>query len=197
LADISGLGNLQESEPLDFDTYKDVGEGRAFPKRGKYTLLAPEGFTSESFTESRAGALLAQIDPTIVGPTNEGYQLRYKRISAKTFNRGGTPASQIGDYLRACGRRGQLSADPQEVADAVEGTAGQVYEALCDWNLYAKGQNEDGTDFVIKGMENFPSDGNGGHVPYVDSPTVVDPETGSPKRLWANLDIVRFLPATD
>ena len=193
MADISNL-SIAPSEPLDFDAYKSVGEGKTFPTKGRYTLRAPDSFPAEAFAPNKAGtALTVQIDPTIVGPVGEGRTLKFTRVSAKTFQRGGVTVSQLGDYLKACGQTGKLSGDPQEQANAAEATAGQVYEADLDWRLYAKGANKDGSDLVIEGMEKFPKDDNGGYVPYVESPTQLN-ENGEPKRLWANLTISRFIP---
>lgn len=197
MPDISSL-NILPSEPLDFTLYKSVGESRPFPGKGRYTLRATESFPAEAFAPNKAGtALTIQIDPTIVGPTGEGRTLKYTRISAKTFKRGTTVVSQLGDYLKACGKsNGVLSGDPQEQANAAESTAGCIFEANLDWRLYAKGAAKDGSDLVIDGMENFPPDGSGGHVPYLVSDTLLNPETGEPKRLWANLVIDSFIPAS-
>lgn len=200
MADISALGQLQPAEELNLDTYQDVGSGRRpafqFPKAGRYTLRAPESFPAEAFGRTKSGALSVQIDPTIVGPTNEGLTVRFQRISATTYQRNGQPVSKIGDYLRACGRKGRLSADPQEIADAVSETAGMVYEAQLDWRLYAKGhaKNDSGV-LEVRGMDNFPKNENGEPMPYVLSETQTNPETGEPVRLRANLDIVWFYPA--
>lgn len=193
-ADISNL-NLQASEALDLDSYPVAGAGKKFPPKGRYTLRATESFTSESFGESKAGALTIQIDPTIVGPIGEGRTLKYTRISAKTWKdtKTGKVRSQLGDYLKACGQSGSVSGNPQEQANAAEQTAGATFEAYLDWRLFAKGANPDGSDLVIEGMENFPQDPNGGHVPFIPSPTQTDPATGEAKRLWANLVIDGFI----
>ena len=190
MADISHLGNLNPSEPLDLDTYKLGSGGRPFPPRGRYTLQAPEQFT---FGKTKAGNLSAQIDPTIVGPAPyDGRQLLYTRVSAKTFESGPRKgASQLGDYLKATGREGALSGDPQQAADAVVETANRTFEAELDWTLYHKP-----TQLKIEGMENFPTNGDGQRQPYIDSPSGELNEDGTPKRVWANLYIRRFLPAT-
>lgn len=190
MADISSLGDLNASEPLDMNIYKDTRERTGFqlPKKGRYSVRAPENFPSEAFGKTQAGFLSAQVDPTIVGPSNEGYRVRFTKVSAKTFKRGGVTVSQVGDYLRACGRRVNVSGAPQELADAVEQTANLTYEVDGDWRVYEKG-----TGFVLEGMENFPSDGNGGHIPVIDSPTQVD-ENGVPNKLRANFVISRYVP---
>ena len=191
MADISELGQLKASEPLDLDTYKLGGGGQPFPPRGRYTLQAPEQFT---FGKTNAGNLSAQIDPTIVGPEPyNGRTLRFTRVSAKTFESGPRKgASQLGDYLKATGRAGALSGDPQEAANAVEETANRTFEAELDWALFHKPSG-----LKIEGMQNFPSDGNGGRLPYIDSPTGEKNEDGSTKRVWANLYIRRFYPASE
>ena len=188
MANIGSL-NIAPSEPLNLSDYPAVGGGRKFPIKGRYTLRAAESFPAEAFASNKAGtALTIQIDPTIVGPTNEGYQLKYKRISAKVFKRGAKSASQLGDYLKAVGVDGTVPADPQAQADLVEQTAGRVFEAGLDWRAYDKS-----TGRTVEGMENFPTDANGGHVPFILSENETD-EDGNPKRVWANLEIVYFVP---
>lgn len=199
MADISALGTLTPSEPLDLDTYADVKASNSFrlPKAGRYTLRAPESFPSTAFGKTKAGNLSIQIDPTIVGPTNEGFLIRFARISHKSYLRRGEQVSQIGDYLRACGARGRVSADPQEAADQVEATANLTYEANLDWRLYGKGHGEGGSDLVIEGMSNFPKGADGEPTPYVQSRTQKD-DNGNPVVLRANIEIANggFIPAS-
>jgi hypothetical protein len=134
--DLSALGNLNPIEQLDGANYADNKEKefRLAPK-GTYTLRAPESFPQAAFGRTKAGDLSVQIDPTIVAPTNEGYVVKYQKISAKTFDRGTGKASQVGDYLRACGWKGHLT-DVQSVVDAIESTAGVTYQAKLDWRAY-------------------------------------------------------------
>lgn len=183
--DISALGNLQPAEELDMEMYKSAS-GFQLPKAGEYVLRAPD-FTAESFTATKAGNLQADISPTIVGPSSEGFQLKRQKFSAKTFERDGQRASYIGDYLKACGLTGTVPAEPQELADAIASTTGRAYRAYLDWeaNHYSSG-------FSVKGMNNFPSDGNGGRQSWVTHPTEKDAD-GSPLRLRANLTIKRFI----
>ncbi len=192
MADISSLGALQPVDMLDLENYSDAKESTfVLPPKGVYQLQAPDTFPSAAYSRTNAGFLSVQIDPTIVGPTGQGMKLRFIKVSAKSFKRSGTTVSQVGDYLRACGFRGKLD-DEQKIADAVEATAGQIYQARIDWRAYNKS-----TGFSLEGMERFPSDGKGGHLPFVEDPTAVDPETGKPVRLRANLVIPMngFIPA--
>ena len=188
MADISVLGELRPVEPLDLANYRDNQELPPLPKAGRFTVQAPDSFPSASFSRTKAGALSAQVDPKILGPTNEGFQLRFIKVSAKVFKRSGVNVSQLGDYLRACGFKGQLK-DEQDQADAVEQTANQVYQVDIDWRAY----NKD-TGYSLEGMERFPSDGNGGHLPWIEDPNAKD-ENGNPVRLRANLTVSRFVPA--
>ena len=189
MADISALGEMKQVEPLDLDNYAENKEFTAIPKAGRYTVQAPSSFPQAAFGRSQANALTAQIDPTIIGPTNEGYQLRYTKVSAKTFKRNNITVSQLGDYLKAVGVRGRFT-DEAALADAVEQTANQVYQVDIDWRAY----NKD-TKYALEGMTRFPSDGNGGYLPWTEDPNAKDPQTGEPVRLRANVTVVRFVPA--
>lgn len=181
---ISALGNLAPAEPLDLDTYADVkGTRFQLPKKGRYVVRAPESFEN-AFGTTQAGHLKAQVDPTIVGPTNEGFQIRYVNISAKPYPSGN--ASQFGDYLRACGRRGNLR-DVQALADAVAETAGTIYQVDLDWKAYNKE-----TGYEVKGMENFPIV-DGEPQSWIEDPNVG--ADGTHKRLRANLEVRRFISA--
>lgn len=187
--------NIAPTESVDIASAYPAKTGRRFPNKGWYTLRAAEVFTPESFTPNKAGtALTFQIDPTIVGPTNEGYQLKFSsgRISAKTYQRtnrttGKTDTvSQLSDFLKAVGYNGVVPGDAQTQADLVEQQAGKTFDALLDWRAY-----DPATQREVSGMENFPSDGNGGHLPYLLSESQTD-DQGKPKKIWANLEIVRF-----
>lgn len=189
MADISALGELKPVETLDLSdaNYKDAGEAAPLPKAGRYTVRAPESFPKEAFGRTKAGALSAQVDPTIVGPSNEGYKIRFAKVSAKTFKRQGATVSQLGDYLRATGFRGRLTNEAEQV-DAVTRTAGALYQVDVDWRAYNKT-----TGYTVEGMERFPSDGNGGHQSWITDPGAKD-DNGQPVRLRANLTITRFVP---
>lgn len=187
------LGNLtpvEDSLNLD-ESYKEAGSFTPLPPKGTYTVQAPDSFPSSAFGATKAGFLSAQVDPRIVGGAHDGYTIRFTKVSFKPFKRSGVTVSQGGDYLRACGFRGRLS-DPQSMADAVEGTANRIYRVDVDWRAY----NKD-TGYSLEGMERFPSDGNGGHLPWCEDPNAKDPETGEPVRLRANLQVTRYLQATN
>jgi len=190
MADISSLSGLNSAEPLDLDIYTDAKEGFQLPKKGRYVVRAPESFDASAFGATKAGFLKATVDPTVVGPTAEGFKLRFTSVSAKPFQRGKTMVSQLGDYLRACGVRGQIPGDPQGMADAVERTAGATYQVDLDWRAYNKN-----TGYAVNGMDNFPKDANGEPLSYVIDEEDIDPDTNEPRRLRANLQVVRYVPA--
>ncbi len=198
MVDISALGNLNTGEQLDLSKYPDVkessGQGFRLPKRGVYVLRAPDSFTTAAFGATRNGDLSVQVDPTIVGPTNEGLTVKFVRISAKTFQRRRgqetMTASQIGDYLRSCAYTGKVPGEPQKLADLIEKTAGTTYQAELDWKAYEKS-----TGFSIEGMENFPKDATTGeYQPWIEVPGT-DDGNGKPVRARANLYVRNFIAA--
>lgn len=184
MPDISALGNLNSSEPLDLSMYAEAKESTfQLPKKGEYVLTAPPTIDEKAFGATQAGFLSAQVDPIITGPTNEGFQVRYTKVSAKPFKRGDTTVSQMGDYLKACGVEGTVPGDPQSLADLVASTAGRTYRAVLDWRAYDKE-----TGFQVEGMEKFPSDGNGGHTPFITVP-------GTDRQVRANIIVRRYISA--
>ena len=189
-ADISALGGLKPVEPLNMDAYADNKETVfQLPPAGRYVVQAPSEFPAAAFSRTkRTGALSAQVDPIIQGPTNEGFQIRFQKVSATTWERDGQRVSQLGDYLRACGFKGTLK-DEQEQADAVEATANTTYQVDLEWRAYNKR-----TGFSLEGMKRFPKLPNGGYQSWVEDPTDKD-EEGNPVRVRANLQITRFVPA--
>lgn len=187
MADISSLGNLQPVDALDLTegSYTDAKESSfRLPPAGRYTLKAPDSFPQAAFTRTKAGALQIQIDPTILGGEFDGFQVRFVKVSAKQFDRSGQKVSQLGDYLRACGFRGVLR-NEQEQADAVESTAGTVYEANLEWRGYNKN-----TGYSLEGMKKFPRNADGSYQSWTPDPVETD-EKGDKKRVLANL-IVAF-----
>lgn len=167
MADISSLGNLNSAEPIDLPIYKAVGESKPLPRKGVYTVRAPESFPATAFGATKAGFLSAQVDPTVLDTPHEGYVVRFTKVSAKDWkDKEGNAVSQLGRYLKAAlGASEVILGDPQAQADAVERTANRVYKALLDWRAYCKG-----CGFQVEGEEKFPSDGNGGHLPVTTCP---------------------------
>lgn len=192
---MASIGNFDivPAEPLNLDDYPTIGgrKERKFPNKGRYTLRTTDSFTEESFAPNKANtALTFAINPVIVGPTNEGYELKFNsgRISGKVYQRKGKSASQLGDYLKAVGVAGSVPGDPQAQADIVERTAGELFEASLDWRAYDKS-----TGRSVEGMESFPADGHGGYLPYILSEAELD-DNGDPKKIWANVEIAFFIP---
>lgn len=191
--DISSLGDLQPAQPIDLSTIPEVPrQPFSFPRAGRYTVRAPEVITTETFSTTRAGNLSARVDPTIVGPSNEGYEIRFTFISAKVYtdSRSQIETSQLGQYLQAFGVDGTLTGDPQQAVNLVASTAGKTAEVFADWLIEHRP-----TGYKLRGMKNFPSDGNGGFQSWVEHPdlSVVDGE-GNRLRLRANLVVSRWLP---
>lgn len=192
MADLSQLGNLQPIEPLTLDQYADNKESTfQLPRKGRYQVRAPESFPATAFSRTKkTKALSVQIDPTIVGPSNEGFQIKFTRVSATPFKRDGITVSQLGDYLRAAGVGGTLKTE-QDLGEAVEQTANKVYEVDIDWRAYS---NKGGQEFKVEGMESFPRNPDGTYQSWVKHPSEKD-ENGEPLRVRANLVIDRYVPA--
>jgi hypothetical protein len=91
----------------------------------------------------------------------------------------------LGDYLIANGVRTALP-NEQAVADAVEATAGRVYDVDLDWEA-----NDYQSGFKVKGMRNFPQNPDGTYQSWVNHPTAKD-EKGDPVKVRAYLNIARF-----
>jgi len=189
MASIAELGNLNSTDPIDLDVYPETKDKTfGIPPRGEYVVMAPDEFPDEAFGATAQNYLKAQVDPTIVGPTNEGYTIRFTRLSAKPWERDGVIMSQISQYLQACGFKGACPGDPSGLVDAIRQTAGTTYKVYGDWRAYNKRTGQE-----IKGMKNFPLLPNGEHQAWVDDEEDLD-EQGRPKRIWANFEVRRFLP---
>jgi hypothetical protein len=187
MADLSHLGGLNPIEQLDLENYAPVKQSTfQLPPKGVYTLRAPDAFPDSAFGRTKGGALSVQIDPTIVGPTHEGFTVRFTNISNKVFERNGKKVSQVGDYLKAHAYSGILRTE-QDVADAVESTAGMLYEARLDWRAYNKR-----TGWSLEGMEKFPfNKETGTYQSWVIDPTEVGKtdDQGRQLRVFASLTI--------
>ena len=192
MSSISHLGNLNPIEQLDVDNTYPVAKESTFqlPPKGTYILRAPDGFTDSSFSPTKAGDLAAQIDPTIVANVDgttvgEGLTVRFVKVSSKGFKRGDKTASQVGDYLAACGYKGTLRT-PDDIVTAVEATAGTTYKAKLDWRAYNKR-----TGWSLEGMERFPKKEDGTYSSVIVDPAEVGKldENGRQLVVFANLTI--------
>jgi len=189
MPDISGLSGLAPVEQLDLAQYADNRKSTfRLPPAGTYLMRAPESYPAEAFGVSKAGALTVQTNPTIAEGPFEGFDIRYQSVSAKPYQRKGQLVSQLGDYLRAFGFRGVLKT-PQDLADAVDSTAGRTYYARVNWRAYDKATGQE-----TVGMEKFPLLEDGTHQSWIESPAK-DPETGKPIRVRASLTVTDYLPA--
>lgn len=188
--DLSNLGTLNQAAPLDLSQYESSKGGFEMPKAGEYVVRAPETFSAASFGKTQNNDLKVSIDPTIVGPTNEGTTIRYCQVSAKTFERNGKQVSYVGDYLKAVGETGEVPTDPQAIADVVERTAGRTFRVYVDWEASHRASG-----FRLKGMRNFPKDPKTGEPQsWTEHPTEKD-QDGQPLRLRANLIVSRYIDA--
>lgn len=185
MPDIAALGELKAIEPLDLENYQDNQKSKfALPRKDTYTLQAPSKFV---YGRTTNGDLSVDVSSTVLGPTNEGFQLRFQKISSKPFANQKS-ISQIGNYLRAFGIKQKFTTE-QELIDAIETTAGQNYLAVLD-----REANHYATGFKLRGEANFPKDANGEPQSWVEHPTEKD-EKGEPLRLRANAFVAKYVPS--
>lgn len=198
---ISHLGDIKPSEPVDLSTYtgqRASGTFRPIPPPGRYTVRAPE-FTDNSFSLSKAGALLTDVAPTIVGGDFNDYQIRFATVSAKTFQRTEkvngeevkVTASGVADYLKALGRTETVPETAADVANLIATTAGQTYDIETDWKVW---DGVTSTEFTLsKNPERFDQrDEDGNVLPFI----VAKDADGNDKRLRAKVVIKKFIAAS-
>lgn len=189
MADLSHLGNLKTTAPLDLPMYTEARAPKPFPKAGRYTARTSEQIT---FGESQAGYLTADVSPTIVGGEFDGYKINFVKVSAKDWiNKDGKSESQLGRYLKAAGLDVEVEGNPQAQADAAEQTANTLIDVDADWIAKYQGK------VILKGMKNFPIvDGQPSRFVTLDGkdgrPEATDPLTGEPVTTRAFLEVVRF-----
>lgn len=209
--DISALGQLAPSQPLDLRDYPTS----KLPERpakapfslipaGEYVLRAPDTFSGEAFNKTQKGSLAIAFDATIVGPTGEGTPVRFIRASASTFPRevNGTVklASFMADLVKSAGIEGEFpgvdeNGSAQAQADMVCQVAGRTFKAKLDWEARDR---KYGSGINVKGMYKFPKRDDGTYQPYFelngkDGLPEVKNERGYPERVWANLIVTGFV----
>lgn len=188
---IANLGNLQPVD-LDLDNYAEAAPKSSFrlPPAGRYTLRAPDSFTSEAFSATGSGALSARVDSTIISGEHAGFLIRYQRVSAAPFKNDPNTSWML-RFLKACGVSGRITST-QDLADAVASTAGRAYEAELEWVAQDRSSG-----FAVKGMRSFPQLSDGTYQSWVAHPTLTqrNERTGQDeaKRVWANIEVKRYI----
>lgn len=194
-ADVAQTG-LKQFDPIDYEKYEDAGASKSYapPAPGKYTGRAPiikdDGTDviseTNSFGRTQQGYLKLQLDPIEVLDAPQGpYQVRFTRLSGKkSANRN---ASQIVDFLRACG----IAARPmneQELRAACRMASGRTFQFSLTWEGYNKDTQ---TRYRLEDFpldENAPAD-SGKRVPFIQD------EFDSKKRWFANGAVRYFVSA--
>jgi len=190
---VSDLNNLLPSQPVDLGAL--APSRPRFPRAGRYILQVPEGLTFEdTFSQTQAGYLAAEINPTIVGPSSEGYEVRYVKVSAKDYQQKDfrdpskvTTTSQMAQLASACGITGTFPGEPDQQVNIILQTAGRQFEAVLDWKAYNKR-----TGVETLGMANFPTDDVGNPLPYIVDEDDKDPG-GNAVRYRARIFVKRFI----
>lgn len=215
--DISALGNLTPSQPLDLSNYptsklpdRPAKAPFSLLPTGEYVLRAPDAFSGEAFSKTQKGTLAVAFDAPVVAATTPGVTIpdntvvRFIRASATTFPRevGGTVqlASFMADLVKSAGITGTFPAvddngSAQAQADMVASIAGRTFKAKLDWEARDR---KFGSGINVKGMYKFPKREDGTFQPYFeldgkDGRIEVKNERGYPERVWANLTVTSFI----
>jgi len=162
--DLSNLKLVEEDISVADDaTYVDASEYPAPIPEGVYTFVQGK----PEFKATGAGFLQATMEQTVAGGEHDGARVGFDRISNKPFERSGVRVNMMKDHLRALGDRATYRTHA-EYAQAIEAAEGKSFKAQVTWE---GGCNHDGTEhacdwsdqnvFRVKGMRNFPSNGNG------------------------------------
>lgn len=175
--------NVVEAEPIDYDNIKEQGSGVSYapPVEGIYVGKAPifkddgsyELSDTNDFGTTQAGFMKVRVDPIeIVGPTGQGYKIRFQMpLSVKKYsNREG---NSVIEFLRAC----NVASRPQtndEYRAAIKQCSNRPFQFGLIWEAYDKD-----TQITTKGMDNFPVDPNDAtkYLPFIGD---------GANRVWAN-----------
>lgn len=197
MASISEL-SVMPTEAVDLGEIAPQRKPR-FPRKGIYTFKVPQLVPEFTFGTTQAGYRSVEINPTVVGPENSGYEVRYQKLSAKTFKETDKntkqvrTTSQVARYLAACGVTGTLATD-DDLISAVMSTEGSEFRGILDWRAYNKRTGEE-----VEGMDNFPKFPDGQPQPWIEDPedmveSTKNPGTMIPRRYPARAFIARYLP---
>lgn len=164
MADLSNLQLTQENIEVS-DNYVDASEFPPPIPAGTYELIQGK----PEFTVTK-GFLSANMTHEVANGPEAGARLSFDRISNKPFDRQGVKVNMMTDHLRAIGDKARYTTH-QQYADALEAGEGKTFKAQVDWE---GGCNHDGTPQAcewadanvtrVKGMKNFPANGNGGYL---------------------------------
>lgn len=193
MADV-GQFALLEPEAIDYENESTGGGGQNYapPVEGRYTGKAPffkdngsgQITPDNHFGATQAGYLKVAVEPIeIVGPTGQGYNIRFSSLSAKKYsNREG---NQIIDFLRACGNPARPKTN-DEYKSAVKMCSGKLFDFALVWEAYNKDTQE-----TTKGEQNFPPDPQDStkHQPWIQD------AFDSKKRWFANGKVKYYISA--
>jgi|TARA_Y100001951_G_scaffold79972_1_gene67895 hypothetical protein len=199
------LGDIDmptEDEPYDVPR---IATNRT-PPAGRYNLQLPTEVKVGAWpaSEGRPGSIELTFDPVVVsnpGGPGDGMEIRFVSVSTRRI--GGANASSATDLLQRLGYS-PLPRNAAEWQDAARAVAGQLAEGVyCDWECRApkdtdpdsirnflketaklKVTDKKARKILIRGMKNFPSDGQGGHISRMQ---FEEGPNGQSLTLYANL----------
>jgi hypothetical protein len=150
MADVAQV-DLQPFVPPDYDNYDDGAPTSSYapPPEGKYVGKVPL-ITDEAFGATNENYLKVTIDPIeLIG---SDYKVRFTSLSAKKYKN--REASQITDFLRACGIAARPKSN-EELKQAIKMASGRTFSFVLQWEAFNKN-----TQTRTQGYDNFPTDPN-------------------------------------
>lgn len=204
--DISALGKLTPSQPLDFSTYpqtpaKSTGPKFTLAPAAEYDLrIVTPLVVGETLKASKTGNLNFKFDAEIIGGPHAGQKVRFQNASASVWERDGVQQSMLGNLVMALGGAEfpgvGADGDPTPQVNALQAVINNPFRAYVTW--FAE-DRKFGTGLKVKGMKNFPTvtDETGATVHQSFIPIDGQKnEKGQDARLYANLEIGNYVPAT-
>jgi hypothetical protein len=166
---------LKGPDPTQWDDREFEGPVPA----GRYVFQAPTDF---EFTDD--GGYLGVVMELKIQDCPEGHfdSIRYVRASFKPKRSGN--GSRLTDYLKACRIDPLADNNPEAAMQAVESTAGCLFEAQVSWSAWDKDEREQ----LANDYAQFPDDPDkpGDKLPYI-----VNPKTN--KKIPARAGVLYFI----
>ena len=155
--------SLKAPDPAQWDEYD---KPRPMLPAGRYTGRVPDKVQIEADDE---GFIKVILDPIQIVDAPAGFrdQVRFERLSSRPRTMGrlkGT--SRLTDFLLATGTEPVRSEDPEAWVQAIESTAGQLFDFFVDWRAYDKETEE----VLADSYDDFPMNGDGNKQGYMVNP---------------------------
>lgn len=194
--DISALGTLKPSQAPSVPPVRPAKAKFTLAPAAEYTLRITTPVTNETLSKSKTDNLNFKFDAEIVEGPFASAKVRYQNASAATYTQDGVEQSRLGNLVAALGGSfpgvGEDGSPAPQVA-ALEAVVGNTFRGYVTWKAEDR---KFGSGIKVTGQKNFPIDpATGSSQSYIEIPGQLD-DQGRPARVWANLEISNYVPAT-